>query len=335
MVQVQIHEGTSSGDELPVHPPETMAAFRVHEFGLPPREDRLPIPDVGPGDVLVKLVASVVSHHDLTVAGGEFAVRPTLPYTPGLEGSGQVVRIGRAVDPGSFAIGAPVRVYGGGLGAIRSGTWAEYVVAPERAVTPVPEGLDFAVAAACGSVAATAWAAVIDLGGLLATERLGVTGASGAVGSLVLQLAAQQGVESRVGWVRSPGRADRLPSGVEAVANDDPAAPVDLLVDTVGGPLLAKRLDAVRPGGRAVLVGYTAGESVCFSLPNLMTADVSLLPLNMMRRRLPKEVASSLLAKFADGRLHVAVELIQRRDIAEAIGRLRSGTASGRMVFKW
>src|SRR3990172_4309341 len=79
--------------------PETMAALRIHEFGAPPVWDRLPRPEPGPDEVLVKLFASVVSHHDLSVAGGEFAVRPSLPYVPGLEGAGRVVRVGAGADP--------------------------------------------------------------------------------------------------------------------------------------------------------------------------------------------------------------------------------------------
>jgi NADPH:quinone reductase-like Zn-dependent oxidoreductase len=314
--------------------PETMAALRIHEFGAPPQLDRLPVPEPGPGEVLVRLAASVVSHHDLTVAGGTFVLRPPLPYVPGLEGAGHVAGSGEGVDRERFAIGRAVRVYAGGLGATRPGTWAEYVVAPERAATPVPETLDPAVAAACGS-AMTAWTAAIELGALQPGERIGVTGASGAVGSLVVQLATLHGAKSVVGWVRTADKADLLAPGVEPAVGDDPVEPVDLLVDTVGGPLLARRLSAVRPGGRAVLVGYTAGEQVSFSLPDLMAADVSLLPLNMMRRRPPAGLESRLADDFAAGRLRLGVEAFPGGDVVEAIARLRGGTVSGRVVLTW
>ena len=196
--------------------PRTMAALRVFAFGEAPRLGQVPVPEPGPKDVLVELAASVVSHHDLTVARGDFSLRPDLPYIPGLEGAGRVVRVGAEVDPARIRPGMSVRVYGGGLGATRPGTWAEYAAVTARAVTPVPETLDLPLAAACGSVAATAWTAAIDLGALQTGERLGVTGASGAVGSLVLQLAARHGARSSVGWVRSPEKAGFLPAGVEA-----------------------------------------------------------------------------------------------------------------------
>lgn len=83
-----------TGTAPPDEPALEMTAMRIHRFGEPPRPDRLPVPHVGEDEVLVKMAATVVSHHDLTVAGGEFAVRPTLPYTPGLEGAGRVVLVG-------------------------------------------------------------------------------------------------------------------------------------------------------------------------------------------------------------------------------------------------
>lgn len=315
--------------------PETMTALRVHALGDAPRADRLPLPAPGPDEVLVRLAASVIGHHDLSVAAGKLPVRPPLPYVPGLEGAGRVASVGVEVDRERFPAGALVRVYGGGLGATRPGTWAEYVAAPARVVTPVPETLEPAVAAACGSVALTAWAAAFDVGGLRPDERLGVTGASGAVGSLVLQLAARHGVVGSVAWVRSPDRALTVPPGTEVVAGGDPVEPVDLLVDTVGGPLLAKRLHSVRPGGRAVLVGYTAGERVCFELPDLLAANVSLLPLNMMRRRLPRDLESRLVEDVAAGRLRVATEVVRLPDLDGAIARLRDGGAAGRVVLTW
>ncbi len=293
-------------------------ALRVHVLGEPPRLDDVPQPEPAEDELLVRMEATVIGHHDLGVAAGTLPVFQPLPYVPGLEGAG------RLED------GRRVRVFGGGLGATRPGTWAEYVAAPEEAVTPVPGSIPPELAAACGSVANTAWAALHDLGAVQEDEIVGVTGATGAVGSLVVQLAHGRRL---VTWSRAP-------EGVRADAtvlheNEDPDEPIDVLIDTVGGPLLPRRLRSVRPGGRAVLVGYTAGERVELELPALMHGDITLLPLNMRRRRVPPEVTAGLLDDVAAGRLTVATDVVSVDELEAGIARLRAGRAAGRLVLRW
>lgn len=283
-----------------------MRALRVHAFGEPPRIDEIPEPQPAAGEVLVRLEATMIGHHDLGVAAGTLPLAQPLPYVPGLEGAGRL------------ADGTLVRVFGGGLGMTRPGTWAEQVAAPAAAVVPVPPSLTPELAAACGSIANTAWAALHDVGAVREGESVGVTGATGAVGSLVVQLAGDRRI---VTWSRGQ--------------DDDPAEPVDLLVDTVGGPDLPRRLRSVKPGGRAVLVGYTAGERVELELPALMHGDVALLPLNMRRRRVPPEVTAALLEDFAAGRLTLRTDAVTLDEVERGIERLRAGRAAGRLVLLW
>lgn len=283
-----------------------MRALRVHAFGEPPRLEELPDPRPGDDEALVRMAASVIGHHDLGVAAGVLPLAQPLPYVPGLEGAGRL-------EDGTL-----VRVVGGGLGMTRAGTWAELVAAPPAAIVAVPQSLPPEVAAACGSTANTAWAALHDAGRVQDGESVGVTGATGAVGSLVVQLAGDRRV---VTWSRGH--------------DEDPAEPVDLLIDTVGGPELPRRLRFVKPGGRAVLVGYTAGEQVTLDLPALMHADVRLLPLNMRRRRVPPEVTAALLEDVAAGRLTVRTDVVTLDGLAAGIERLRAGRAAGRLVLRW
>jgi NADPH:quinone reductase-like Zn-dependent oxidoreductase len=137
-----------------------------------------------------------------------------------------------------------------------------------------------------------------------------------------------------VGWTRTPERVNAL-QGVHAVPPHEQVEAVDLLVDTIGGARLPDRLAMVRPGGRAVLVGYAAGPEVALSLPHLMATDVALLPLNMMRRRVPREVEAELLADAAAGRLRLATEVVSPEEIGEALERLTRGETSGRLVLVW
>lgn len=313
-----------------------MKALTIHTLGEPPRLDDLPAPEAREGEVLVRLEATVLGRHDLDVARGRLPHHPPLPYVPGLEGAGRIIAVGPGVDSARFPEVTLVRVYAGGLGANRPGTWAELVACPAGAVTPVPAGIDAVLAAACGSVALTA-ASALDLGRLKPGERLGVTGGSGAVGSLVLQLACGRGARGCVAWLRSRERVSALPPGTEIVLPDGkaPAERVDLLVDTIGGPELPARLRSVRPGGRAVLLGYTAGSTVTFDLRDLLHGDVELLPLNMRRRRVPDGLEAELLEEFARGRLAVATEVVGLDDVAGALDRLDSGEVAGRVVLRW
>ncbi|MGH9920730.1 MAG: quinone oxidoreductase family protein [Nitrososphaerales archaeon] len=321
---------------VPGELPDEMTAVRIHRYGAPPEVERLALPEPGEGELLVKIAASIVSHFDLTVAAGDFVVRPELPYTPGIEGSGRVVRVGEGVDPSAVAIGAPVRLHGGGLGAARPGTWADYAVVPATAAHGVPRALAPDIAAACGSVALTAWVALFEVGSFIRGERLGVSGATGAVGSLVVQLALRHGAAGVVAFLRSKASEQRLVPGVDAVVDPaDAGASVDLLVDTVGGALLPSRVATVKPGGRAVLVGYTAGEEVRLTVPDLLARDVSLLPVNMMRRRQPEELASDLVAQFATGELHVGTNVFQAKDFPAAVTELWEGRSVGRTVVVW
>lgn len=311
-----------------------MRAALITRFGWGPSIEQVPVPVAGPGELLIRVKAAVVSHLDATVATGTFPVRPNLPYIPGVEGAGTVVDTS-GVD--GFHQDQKVRLYGAGLGLRRPGTLAEFVSVPASAVLPVPDGVDAAAAAAVGAPALTALAA-LDIAGLEAGARLGVTGATGAVGSLAVLFAAKRGIAT-VAMVRDAGRArEWLPSGIECVALDEvgnspPGAPLDAIIDTVGGPEMTGRAGWIRPGGRLVLVGYTAGTEVKLDLPSFLAADVTLLPVNMMRRSAgAKERLVGVLDQMRDGSLSVSTELLAQSELGGVFDRLSRGGNRGRLV---
>lgn len=310
-----------------------MRAGRIHRWRGDPVVEDVPGPRPGPGESLVAIAAASLAHIDLTVASGNFVHRPALPHIPGTEGAGRIVRSER------FAAGTPVRIRGAGVGLTRGGTCVEQAALPDAALRELPEGTDLEVAATFFSPCVTAWAALHDVGEVRAGEGVAITGASGAVGSVAVQLALRAGARVTA-VVRHRGRASAVATGARVLVGeeeDDVASAVagtDLLVDTVGGPALAGLVTrAVRPGGRAVLVGYTAGEEVCFDLPLLMAADVRLLPMNLIRRgeRLER-VAAELLADIGDGRLELPRSVVPLERLLEAFELVRSGAATGRVA---
>lgn len=303
-----------------------MKALRIHGWGQPPQLDEVPEPSApGPGRSLVRMHAASIGHIDHTIWGGRFDVRPSLPYVPGTEAAGVVLAGDR------FAPGTRVWLRGAGLGTRRDGAWREVIDTPDETMGELPADVPYSLGAAFFSPCTAAWCAIHDLGRWQPGERILVTGASGAVGSVVLQLALELGAP--VAAVMTAG-SSAPPPGVEAVTVGDLQPQAGLLVDTVGGEVLPQALRGVAPGGRAVLVGYTAGTQPPLSLPHLMLSDVALLPLNMMRREAAaRALAPQLLARLADGRLRLAVEEFALAQGTHLLPDLLSRRGRGRVIL--
>ncbi|AGU48692.1 putative zinc-type alcohol dehydrogenase [Variovorax paradoxus B4] len=290
-----------------------MKAIRIHGFDAVPVLEEMPDPVQQPGRTIVHMHAATVGHIDRTVWRGSFLRHPPLPYTPGVEAAGIVLASER------FAAGERVWLRGSGLGTLFDGTWCEQVDAPDEALGLLPDTLPMTVGAAFFSPTTSAWVALHEVAKLQAGEQVLVTGASGAVGSLAVQLARELGCTVRA---------------LDPNAEAPPPASADLLIDTVGGSVLSTALPAVRPGGRAVLIGYTAGPTLQLDIAHFLQRDVALLPLNMFRREAAgRAAAPELLARLADGRLHLGVRSFALADAAMALEWIAQRGHRGRAVL--
>ena len=311
---------------------ERSRALVLEEFGRLPRLVERPIPARPSGHTLVRVRSAQVGHLDLNVVDGQFGVLPGLPAVPGTEAAGVVVA--SDVHPEGLA----VRFRGGGAGLKRDGGWAEHAVVRDSAVVPVPEGTDPALACCFFSPAGTAHAAVHSVAGIRPGERVAVTGASGAVGALAVQVAARAGAEV-VGVVGRPAKLAHVPAPAKAVPAADLSAEavgghLDAVIDTVGGPVLSAVLKLVRGRGRVALVGYTAGREFTVDLADFLLAEVSLLPVNLMTRG--AEVAADadrLLSELSSGELTLPIDRYPPERLAEAAESLRTGTAIGKVAL--
>jgi NADPH:quinone reductase len=312
-----------------------MKAARIHEWGGRPTVDEVPEPA---GETLVRIEAAAVAHLDLTVASGNFHIKPDLPHIGGVEGCGTVVS-SDVHEPGTR-----VMLRGGGLGLMKAGTWAELVATRSKNVAPLPADLSPELGATYFVPTTTAYTALHEVGRfgtwVEGDEVVVVAGAAGAVGSMVVQLALRAG--AMVIGVVAGEQAGRLPDGVEAVRLDDEARaaeltrerPATLLVDTLGGQGLAARSRWVRPGGRAVAIGYVAGTELSLDLPNWLLEDVALLPVNMIRRDATAREHAPMLARLlATGELTLEVESFGMADVAKALDLLATGGLRGRAVI--
>ncbi|MBO1330245.1 zinc-binding alcohol dehydrogenase family protein [Streptomyces sp. VRA16 Mangrove soil] len=307
-------------------------ALVLEEFGTLPRLVERAAPAPRPGHTLVRMAAASLGHLDLNVVDGEFGILPALPFVPGVQGSGFVL----ASDP--HPEGALVRLRGEGIGLSRDGAWAEHALVPDAAVEPVPEGIDPVLACICFTPVGTAWASVHPIAQVRPGERVLVTGAAGAVGAVAVQLAARAGAEV-IGVVGRPAKLEHVPAVARSVlaADLDEArggAPVDVLIDTVGGRVLRDALTLVRSGGRAALLGYTAGRELTVDLADFCLADVALLPVNMLRRgpQATPEVLR-LLPDLMSGALSLPYERHGMADLAETVERLRTGAVVGAVAL--
>jgi NADPH2:quinone reductase len=290
-----------------------MKAVRIHGFDAVPVLEDIADPVARPGRTLVRMEAATVGHIDRTVWRGSFLRHPPLPYTPGVEAAGVVVASER------YSAGQRVWLRGSGLGTLFDGTWCEQIDAPDEALGLLPDAVPMPLGAAFFSPCTSAWVALHDVAKLQAGERVLVTGASGAVGSLVMQLARDIGCAA---------------TAVDPEAPPPPAGSADLLVDTVGGEVLSKVLPAVRAGGRAVLVGYTAGPTLQLDIAHFLQRDVALLPLNMFRRESAgRDAAPALLQRLAEGRLRLDVRPFALADAAHALDWIAQRGHRGRAVL--
>lgn len=312
-----------------------MLAARLHGWNTAPAVEEVAPPRPGDQEVTVDIEAAAVTHLDLTLMSGTFAYRPELPFIPGAAGIGTV----SAGD--DSLLGRRVLVRGGGIGLERPGTWAEQVTAPLTAVRTIPADADAALAATCYSPMTTAWAAVDPVGHVAEGERVLVTGASGGVGSLAVQLAAQAGAHV-IALVRDEKKAASVPPaadevligrGPEALTSAGADGGIDLLLDTIGGDALPTFLPAMRPGGRAVLIGYVAGKTLTLDLPSLLARDITLLPLNMVRRPVPDEVFHRLLTDLTEQRLTLNTTAYPFTRIAHALQARTGGKVAGTVAI--
>lgn len=298
-------------------------AVRYHELGAPPHLDEVDDPRPGDGEVSLQVRRSSITHLDRTVASGTFALHPPLPYVGGVEGVGTVDGVRHLVR-------------GRGVGLTRDGCWTTDMVVPHDALLPLPDGLDDDSAVVFFGPASTA-ARAVDVGRIEAGHRVVVTGAAGAVGSLTAQLCQQVGahVTGVVGREATVDAAagDEVVVGRGADAAKQLDEPPDVLVDTVGGPGATDLVMAVRPGGTAVMVGYTAGTDMTLHLPSWLLRDVAIVPVNMVRaERWARERFDDLAQRMARGELTIRTERIGLADVPAGLERLAAGHVAGRLV---
>jgi NADPH:quinone reductase-like Zn-dependent oxidoreductase len=231
----------------------TMMAVRAHARGGPEQlvYERAPVPVPAPGEVLVAVAAAAITFAELTwdLSWTTRDGRDRTPVIPAHELSGVVAETGDGVA----GLAAGDEVFG--LASFdRDGAAAGFTAIPAADLAARPRSLSHAETATLPLAALTAWQALTDYAGMQAGERVLVHGGAGGVGSYAVQLAAILG-----GRVTATGR-DRDAAFVRGLGAEEFIDPrtqgvpsgFDVVIDTVGGAVLAGSYGALRPGGRLV-----------------------------------------------------------------------------------
>lgn len=297
---------------------ETFKAFRVHTIDGKPqcRFEQLTMADIDPGDVCIKVAYSAVNYKDAMAARGVGKnIRTDRPCVAGVDLSGEVVS---SSDP-KFKPGDPVLVTNYKLGTQHDGAYADYACVPAGWVVPIPAGLSIYEAMGLGTSGLTAALAVdrLEKAGLKPSDgAVAVTGATGGVGSLAVDLFAKHGFEvvaisgkkDQVDYLKAIG-ASRVMSREEFLANKSPLAPSLFAgaMDNVGGVYLDRLAAQMHPFGKIAVAGMAVGAEWDTTVLPLVLRSVDILGINVSRQmgmderlRLWKRLATDLKPNHLD-----------------------------------
>jgi alcohol dehydrogenase, propanol-preferring len=337
---------------------ETMKAAVVHEYGKPLVIEEVPVPEVRPGRILVKVEACGVCHTDLHAAEGDWPVKPPLPFIPGHEGAGTVAKVGPGVTSVKEGdrVGVPWLHTACGhceycmtgwetlcdgqqnTGYSVNGGFAQYVLADPDYVGHLPDGLDFAAAAPILCAGITVYK------GLKMTDTKPgdwvVVSGIGGLGHMAVQYAKAMGLHV-IAVDISPEKLDLARSlGADITINaaeEDPVARVQkeirgahgVLVTAVSRPAFGQGLGMLHKRGTMALVGIPPGD---FPLPifdvvlNAKTVRGSIVGTRMDLQE--------CLAFAAEGKVKVHFAPDTLDNINGIFERMKAGHIDGRIVMK-
>ncbi|HEX8451424.1 MAG TPA: quinone oxidoreductase [Longimicrobium sp.] len=322
----------------------TMTAVRLHETGGPEalRTERVPVPEPGPGEALVRIDATGVNFIEVYQRTGLYTV--PLPATLGGEGAGEVVEVGAGVE--DVRVGERV-AWAGGFGA-----YAEYAVVPAAKLVPLPAGVSARLGAAVMLQGLTAHYLATSTYPLRAGERCLVHAAAGGVGLLLVQIAKMRGAHV-IATAGSDEKAELARgSGADEVivyTRDDFAAEVrrltdgggvQVIYDSVGKSTFLPGLDVLAPRGMMVLFGQSSGPVEPVD-PQLLSQKGSLF---LTRPTLGHYVATreELLRRASDLFGWMAADQLSVRigaeyalaDVAEAHRALEARRTTGKVLLR-
>ena len=340
---------------------QTMKAAVLHELKTPLKIERVPVPEPGHGDLLIKVTACGVCHSDLHAVDGDWTPPPVIPLIPGHEVAGKVAKIGPGVA--GFKVGDEVGVpwlYSScghcefclagmeticksaeATGYTKPGGYAEYLVAPAAFVGRLPEGTDpYAMAPIlCAGVTTYRglkrtgarpgqWVAIVGIGGL---------------GHIAIQYARAMGLRVAAVDVSNEKLELAKTLGAELMVNGTEIDPVAAIQDKIGGTHAAvvtavasrafeQAVLMLRPGGTVAYIGLPGGKSdeIRASMSAITNWELSVRGSNVGTRQDLNEA----VAFAANGLVKATIRTAPLEDINAILEEMRKGRIVGRVVLK-
>ncbi|HOQ52045.1 MAG TPA: NAD(P)H-quinone oxidoreductase [Micropruina sp.] len=323
-----------------------MRAIVSNGFGGPDVLELTDVPDpvVGPGEVLIEVVASGVNRADLLQRQGHYPPPDGISDIIGLEVSGRIAALGEGVDGWQLGEACVALLAGGG--------YAELVAVPVGQVVRPPDGIDLVTAAGLIEVAATV-ASNLTRVALTPGEIFLVHGGTGGIGSFAIQYAVALGARA----FATAGTPDKLALcrdlGAEAAFDyhDDWLGALkgataghgaDVILDVIGAKYLDLNVDGLADDGRLVVIGMQGGRKGTLDLGKLLAKRGLVTATSLRGRPLEQkaaicaEVARTVWPLFSSGTIRPAQETrFPIASVRAAHEHLASGDAVGKLVLTW
>ena len=266
--------------------PSRFDAFRIHndDSGYRSGIEQIALDDLAPGEVVIKTAYSSVNFKDALAGTGQGKILRRFPLVGGIDVAGHVV----ASTDGTFKEGDEVLVTGCGLSETRDGGYGQYARLEARWAVPLPRGLSLRESMILGTAGFTAALALLRMTENRQTPNLGplaVTGATGGVGSLAVDIFSRAGFEvhaisgkpEHADYLAQIGASQTLGRDALATARPMESARFGGGLDNVGGPMLASLLAQTTPYGNVASAGLAATADLPTTVMPFIIRGVSLL----------------------------------------------------------
>jgi NADPH2:quinone reductase len=252
-------------------------------------------PEPGPGEVLIAVKAAGLNNADLLQARGKYPPPPGASPILGMEVSGVIAALGANAAPWKIGDAVCALLPGGG--------YSEYALADAGSVLPVPGTIDLVEAAGLPEAAFTAWANIVDMGRIAASESLLIHGGTSGIGSLAIQIFADRGhrifttagsaekCAAALGWGASCAINYRDEDFVAAIKAKTGGKGVDVILDMVGGDYVQRNINAAAPWGRIVNIAYQSGFKTTVDFTPVLTKRLTLAATTLRGRTLEQKRA--------------------------------------------